>query len=76
MLKKMVIALVLSFSAATAWAYDDKPAAPKDVVDSIVEQCKQYASEDGVKAEDMDSYVLSCVNDELDDQGYAKVDKL
>lgn len=67
--------IILGLTSLTLTA-DDLPDAPKVLLDLTINECKEYAAEDGVGQEKMKEYLLECVNSELEDQGYKKVDKL
>ena len=67
--------IILGLTSLTLTA-DDLPDAPKDFIDSVINDCKEYAAEDGIEQEKMKGYLLECVNGELDAEGYKKVDKL
>jgi hypothetical protein len=67
--------IILGLISLTLTA-DDLPDAPKDLLDSTIKECKEYAAEDGIEQEKMKIYLLECVNSELEDQGYKKLDKL
>ncbi len=74
-MKFLAVALlgVLVFSAN---AEDDTSQAPQSVISEAKSLCEHYAKEDQVASEDLADYVLACVNDELTEQGYSKVDNV
>ncbi|MGX5175479.1 hypothetical protein ACUR5C_15770 [Aliikangiella sp. IMCC44653] len=69
----LIAALILSCSAL---ANDPKPEAPAELIQEIKLQCEEYAQEDQVADEDLADYLLSCVNDELTEQGYQTLESL
>ena len=73
-MKKVLFALVVlaSFSCVAG----EQKVASKDAIDAAVSLCKGYATEDGVSSDELASYLLSCVNDELEQQGYQAVAKI
>lgn len=75
-MKKALIAL---FSASTllisafAANADDAPQAPTELVQEFTEMCLGWATDDDISGSDLKPYVLKCVNDELEAEGYKKV---
>jgi len=71
--------LIFAMALSTGVIADDTSAkgpAPKEVIDQAIKTCQEYAKEDEVVAEELESYMLVCVNGELEDQGYDKVDSI
>jgi hypothetical protein len=62
---------VLSVNAET-----ELQEAPISVVRDFVNLCSEYSVEEGVKKDDLNAYLLDCVNAELQEQDWKKVDKL
>lgn len=55
----------------------EQPAdAPAAVIQEAKATCLKWAEEDGVAKEELDSYLLQCVNDQLADLGYKPVTKI
>lgn len=52
---------------------DDRPVAPADLVEELKAYCQEIAAEDGTDGLDMVTYVLNCINDELESEGYQPV---
>jgi len=73
---KKISAFLLGFAVCMAIADEDKPAAPQSVIDEAKAVCEKYAQEDNVPADDLKNFLMECVNEELDAQGYKKVDSL
>ncbi|WP_196139983.1 hypothetical protein [Aliikangiella sp. G2MR2-5] len=77
---KLKSALVSTLSAliliSTSAFADERPVAPKSLVEETATLCKEYAKEDGVAEEELAKYLLSCVNDELEEQGYQPLETL
>lgn len=68
--------VALAFAGLLAFyanAEDDRPAAPEAVVAEAKQLCEDDAKESGVEQDDMRDYVLACVNEELESQGYQAV---
>ncbi|WP_334059380.1 hypothetical protein [Alteromonas sp. S005] len=50
--------------------------APAELVVELTQFCKEIAEEEGTKGESEDVFVLECVNDELEAEGYKKLKSL
>ncbi len=79
-MKKIILALaVLTLTSNTAFSQDDEPelmAAPAEFVLSVLAQCKGDAVEDEIDQSAMASYLLTCVNDELEASYYLPIKAL
>ena len=76
-MKKIILALaVLALTSNAAFAQDDEQelmdASPEYAM-SLVAQCKSDASEDEISASEMNNYLLTCVNDELEASYYKPI---
>jgi hypothetical protein len=70
----LIVATVLALSVATnVVAEDDVVHASAETVKEFTEMCVSWANDDGVDNEDLYDYVLKCVNDELESEGYHTV---
>ena len=76
-MKKIILALaVLALTSNAAFAQDDEQElmdASSEYVMSLVAQCKSDASEDEISASEMNNYLLTCVNDELEASYYKPI---
>lgn len=62
----------LTFSAmATA-----QEAAPVDLIAELTQFCTEVAEDEGTKGMALNEFLLQCVNDELEAEGYATVSSL
>jgi len=68
--------LLCLFASSNLLADGDLPQAPQSVIDSARESCMEYAKEDRVPKEEIDGYLLECVNDELEEKGFKKIEYL
>ncbi|MET1256144.1 hypothetical protein ABVT43_13470 [Aliikangiella sp. GXAS 311] len=68
--------LIVALFSLNALAINEPKDAPKDVLDEAIELCKRYASEDQINPEELEVYLLDCVNSELETQGYKPVEKI
>lgn len=81
-MKKFVFAsaLLLSLSAFAQPPTDtDQPkqeAAPADIISNAKEMCTAWAKDDGIEQEQLNEYLLNCVNNELSYDNYQPVDSL
>jgi hypothetical protein len=73
-MKKIILAL--AFCALTSNAAFSEEAestlteAPSDYVMSLLRLCKDYAIEDEIAKEETDDFLLTCINDELEQSDY------
>ena len=75
-MNKALLALIVAplFSVfATVAIADDAPAASAQTIKEYTDMCVNWAKDDDVANEDLLGYVLQCVNDELESEGYKKV---
>ena len=72
-MKHSILAILLALSSSTVFAEDTLPEAPKELVKDFTEMCLNWAKEDDTAPEELKTYVLNCVNDELTSEGYKKV---
>ncbi|WP_444996525.1 hypothetical protein [Aliikangiella sp. IMCC44359] len=75
-MKKLISLFVITMTMFNAIADSDKPVAPAEVIEEIKIECEAYAKDDQVKPEDQKSYVLICVNEELEARGYQSIESL
>jgi hypothetical protein len=50
--------------------------APQETVKAVTETCQSWAKEVGVERTELASYLLDCVNDELQERGFLPVSKI
>jgi hypothetical protein len=74
MMNKLLTLLIFSF-VFSAYA-EDMPVADAELKKEMIEFCKEMAEDESVAAADLQSYLLTCVNNELESEGYAAVTKL
>ncbi|MFT6918058.1 MAG: hypothetical protein ACJA2G_000670 [Cognaticolwellia sp.] len=76
-MKKLILALaVLALTSNVAFGQEDEPelmAASSEYVVSLLAQCKDYAVEDEITTSEMNSYLLTCINDELEASYYMAI---
>ena len=63
--------IVFSVNADT-----ELPEAPTSVVKDFIHLCTEYSIEEGVNKDDLDAYLLDCVNSDLEEDGWKKIEKL
>lgn len=76
--KKLILtaACLLGLACFSTYAEDELPEASKEIIQDYKQLCMIYASDDNVAKEQMAEYLLTCVNDELSEQGYQKIAQL
>lgn len=79
-MKKMILALtLLTLTSSAAFCQEDETelmTASPEYIMSLLEQCKNDASEDEVSASEMNNYLLTCINDELEASYYEPIKSL
>ena len=75
-MKKLIVVLTLALitlSSNLAYSEDAEPEkmeADEEYVMSLLTLCKGYAQDDGVEKSAMNSFILTCINDELEEGDY------
>ncbi|MFT7261910.1 MAG: hypothetical protein ACI9MS_003791 [Glaciecola sp.] len=72
---KYILAAASLIFAASALA-DDRPVADAEVIIEYKEYCKEIADEEGTDKSAMDKFLLTCINDELESEGFQPITKL
>lgn len=68
----LIVAPLFAVSATVAIAAD-APVASAQTIKEYTDMCVNWAKDDDVSNDDLFGYVLQCVNDELESEGYKKV---
>lgn len=55
---------------------DDRPVAALDFVLELKQFCQDIADDEGTDGKDLPVFLLECVNEELDSEGYQPITKL
>jgi hypothetical protein len=77
-MKKTILILTL-LALSSSFVYSEETAEPElmeaseSYVISLVSLCKDYAKEDEVDKENLNAYLLTCVNDELESSYYKPI---
>jgi hypothetical protein len=74
MMKKLL--LTLSLLLSTTVMADDRPVADKELIAELKQYCTELAQEDGTDGKELTVYMLECVNEELDLEGYQLLTEL
>ena len=79
-MKKIMLVLTL-LTLTSNFVYSEENEAEKMVADeayvmSLFRLCKGYAQDDEVAQTDMNSYLLTCINDELEEGDYKLINVL
>ncbi|WP_404340310.1 hypothetical protein [Pseudoalteromonas mariniglutinosa] len=68
----LIMAPILSVSASYAVA-NEAPEASAEMIQEYTEMCLNWAKDDDISNDELKLYVLNCVNDELEAEGFKKV---
>jgi hypothetical protein len=68
--------LVASLIFATSGLAEDLPVADAGAIMEYKEYCKEVADEEGTSKSAMDEFLLTCINDELESEGFQTITKL
>ena len=74
MMKKLL--LTLSLLLSTTVMADDRPIADKELIAELKQYCTELAQEDGTDGKELKVFMLECVNEELDSEGYQPLTEL
>ncbi|MFT6779118.1 MAG: hypothetical protein ACJAV1_003061 [Paraglaciecola sp.] len=74
MMKKVLLTLGLLLT--TSVVADDRPLPDKVLVSELKQYCAELAEEDGTDGKELPVFILDCVNEELDTEGYQLLTKL
>jgi hypothetical protein len=74
MMKKLL--LTLSLLLSTTVMADDRPVADKELIAELKKYCTELAQEDGTDGKELKVFMLECVNEELDSEGYQPLTEL
>ena len=72
---KTLVSLLLSCLAVSAFANEAKPA-PAELVAELTTFCQEVAEEDGTNGKPLNEFLLECVNEELESEGFEPVEAL
>jgi len=76
-MKKLILAFaVMALTSNAAFSQDDETdlmAASPEYILGLLEQCKSDAVEDEITKPEMNSYLLTCINDELEASYYEPI---
>ncbi len=74
--KVFALTLALFISATVMANQSDLPKPEQSLVAELKSLCEGWAEEDGIKEEELATYVLNCVNSELSDMGYQTLERI
>lgn len=79
-MKKIILVLaMLTLNTAFANNEENEPeimTASEEYVLSLLQVCKDYANEDEISQDELNRYLLVCINDELESSFYAPIKAL
>ncbi|PKG98582.1 hypothetical protein CXF95_11905 [Paraglaciecola sp. MB-3u-78] len=67
-MKKVLFTLGLLL--ATTVMADEQPIADKELIAELKQYCTELAQEEGTDGKELKEFMLECVNEELDSEGY------
>jgi hypothetical protein len=73
-MKKLLLALGLLLT--TAAMADERPSPEKELISELKQYCTELANEDGTGDKELQMFILECINEELDSEGYQPISKL
>lgn len=75
-MKRALIILLLGFSTVFSALADDKAVADQETLMELKEYCEEIAADEGTDGLSLPEYLLQCINDELEDEGYQAITTL
>lgn len=79
MKKTLLACMLLTLVSSTSFAEENDvelKQAPKEHVLALLKTCQSYAAEDETAKDELDAYLLSCINDELESEDYFPIKAL
>jgi hypothetical protein len=73
-MKKVLLTVGLLLTASVV--ADDRPVADQALIAELKQYCAELAQEDGTDGKELKVYMLECINEELDSEGYQPLSKL
>jgi hypothetical protein len=70
------ILLTVGLLLATAAMADERPLPDKELLTELKQYCTELANEDGTEGKALPVFMLECINEELDSEGYQPISKL
>jgi hypothetical protein len=68
----LITFILLSFSTIA----DDRPEAESELIAELKQFCIEVAEDEGTGDLDLQTFLIDCVNQELDEEGYRPIKKL
>ena len=77
-MKNIILVTGFCLLSTSVFASDDieLTEAPSSFVEEALMMCNEFAQDEDIKAEELDAFLLECVNDELEESDYKKLAKL
>ena len=72
----LILSTLLSTSLSFGIFADEKPKADIELIAELKQFCSEVAEEDGTDDLSLPAFLLVCVNQELDEEGYQSIKKL
>lgn len=71
-----IVLLTLSLLLTTSVLADERPVADKKLIAELKQYCAEVAKEDGTDGKDLKVFMLECVNEELESEGFQPLPEL
>lgn len=75
-LTRITVAVMFIATSAASFHADALPQADVENIDALKGACQQIAIDDQVPESEVDLFLLDCVNDQLTEMGYARLQEL
>ena len=78
-MKKIIAFTLLVLFNNIAFSEEEKESldeAPKSYLVNLLSECKEYASQEDIAAENLNTYLLACINEELEASYYKLITTL
>jgi hypothetical protein len=72
----LILSTLLSLSLSFGIFAEEKPKADSELIAELKQFCSEVAEEDGTDDLSLPAFLLACVNQELDEEGYQSIKKL
>ncbi|MFT2089527.1 hypothetical protein [Paraglaciecola sp. 2405UD69-4] len=73
-MKNLVLTVGLLLTSAVL--ADELPKADPELIAELKEYCVELATEDGIDKKELKKFILECINEELDAEGYQALAKV
>jgi hypothetical protein len=78
-MKKILAFTLLTFITNISYSQENEDAseeAPSSYILNLLTECKEYATQDEIASENLNTYLLQCINEELEASSYKLISSL